>query len=40
MKSCRVGSWVVVPKKIRKMLSMNLFQKRIAQIKISQMVSS
>ena len=40
MKSCRDWSWLVVPRKIRKMLSMNLFQKRIAHIKASRMVSS
>ena len=39
MKSCRDWSWLVVPRKMRKMLSMNLFQKRIAQIKTSRMVS-
>ena len=40
MKSCRDWSWLVVPRKIRKMSSMNLFQKGIAQMKASRMVSS
>ena len=40
MKSCRDWSWLVVPRKIRKMSSMNLFQKGIAQMKVSRMVSS
>ena len=40
MKSCRDWSWLVVPKKIRKILSMNPFQKGIAQMKASQKVSS
>ena len=39
MKSCSDGSWFVVPRKIMKMSSMNVFQKRNAQIKTSQMVS-
>ena len=40
MKSFMDWSCLVVPRKIRKMSSMNLFQKGIAQIKASQMVSS
>ena len=40
MNSCRDWSWLVVPRKIRKMSSMNLFQKGIAQMKVSGMVSS
>ena len=40
MKSCRGWSWLVVTRKIRKMSFMNLFQKRIAQIKTSRTVSS
>ena len=40
MKSCRDWSWLVVPRKIRKMSSMNLFQKGIGQMKVSRMVSS
>ena len=39
MKSCRDWSWLVVPRKIRKMSSMNLFQKGIAQMKVLQMIS-
>ena len=39
MKSFMDWSCLVVPMKIRKMSSMNLFQKRIAQMKASQMVS-
>ena len=40
MKSFMDWSCLVVPMKIRKMSSMNLFQKRIAQMKASRMVSS
>ena len=40
MKSHRDCSWLVVPMKIRKMSSMNLFQKGIAQIKVSRISSS
>ena len=40
MNSCRDWSWLVVPRKIRKMSSINLFQKGIAQMKVSGMVSS
>ena len=40
MKSFMEWSCLVVPRKIRKMSSLNLFQKGIAQIKASQMVSS
>ena len=40
MKSFMDWSCLVVPMKIRKMLSMNLFQKGIAQMKASQMVAS
>ena len=40
MKSCRDWSWLVVPREIRNMSSINLFQKRIAQIKALQMVFS
>ena len=39
MKSFMDWSCLVVPRKIRKMSSMNLFQKGIAQIKASQKVS-
>ena len=35
MKSCKDWRWLLVPRKIRKMSSKNLFQKRIAQIKAS-----
>ena len=40
MKSCRDWSWLVVPRKIRQMSSMNLFQKGIAQMKVLWMVCS
>ena len=40
MKSFMDWSCLVVPMKIRKMSSMDLFQKGIAQMKVSQMVSS
>ena len=40
MKSCRDWSWLVVPRKIRKMSSMNLFQEGIAKMKALRMVSS
>ena len=40
MRSFVDWSCLVVPRKIRKMSSMNLFQKGIAQINASQMVSS
>ena len=39
MKTSRDWSWLVVPRKIRKMLSMNRFWKRIAQIKTPRMVT-
>ena len=39
MKSCSDWSWFVMPRKIVKMSSMKVFQKRNAQIKTSQMVS-
>ena len=38
MKFRRDWRWLVVPRKIRKMSYMNLFQKRIAQIKASRVV--
>ena len=40
MKSCRDWSGLIVTRKIRKMPSMNLFQKGIAQMKASWIVSS
>ena len=40
MKSCNDWNWFVVPRKIMKMSFMNLFQKRVAQIKTSRMISS
>ena len=40
MKPCRDWSWLVVPREIKKISSMNLFQKGIAQIKVSRNVSS
>ena len=36
IKYCRDWNWIVVPRKIKKMSSMNLFQKNIAQIKASE----
>ena len=36
IKYCRDWNWLVVPRKIKKMSSMNLFQKNIAQIKASE----
>ena len=40
MKSCRDWGWLALPRKIRKVSSVNPFQKRITQMKASQMVSS
>lgn len=40
MKSCNDWNWFVVPRKIMKMSLMSLFQKRVAQIKASRMISS
>ena len=40
MKSCNDWNWFVVPRKIMKMSFMNLFQKRVAQIKALKMISS
>ena len=40
MKSCRDWSWLIVPRNIREMSSMNLFQKGIGQMKASRIVSS